>query len=73
MQAQRTMQAQNANAREESFVDLSELRACLNDIASTLASGSNPRSPEEEVRLLNLKDMQNALDEIEASVAGNEA
>ncbi|KZT21509.1 hypothetical protein NEOLEDRAFT_1139388 [Neolentinus lepideus HHB14362 ss-1] len=74
MQAQRTTQVQNASVRDsqESFADLSKLRACLTDIASTLAGGSNLRSPEEEVRLLNLKDMQNALDEIEASVAGRE-
>jgi len=73
MQAQRTMQAQNTDARDSqaSFVDLSELRACLNDIASTLASGPNPKSPEEEARFINLQDMQKALDEIEASATRN--
>ncbi|KZT21516.1 hypothetical protein NEOLEDRAFT_1181681 [Neolentinus lepideus HHB14362 ss-1] len=74
MQAQRTTQVQNADVRDSQapFVDLSELRACLNDIASTLASGPNPRSPEEEARFVNLQDMRDALDEIEANVARNE-
>ncbi|KZT21531.1 hypothetical protein NEOLEDRAFT_1181690 [Neolentinus lepideus HHB14362 ss-1] len=62
----------NMQAQRTTFVDLSELQARLNDIASTLTSGRHPMSPEEEARFVNLQDMRDALGEIEASVARND-